>query len=112
MTKQQQAERDEAIAKFQQFVQKGDTLATALYHTSRSGMLRSIDVITTVQNDKGRWEPFSLSFLAARILDRKFDRDNGGVRCSGSGMDMGFELVYSLSRAVYGDGYAIKHKWL
>lgn len=112
MTKAQKAEKTEAIAKFKELVQNGDTLSTALYHTSRSGMLRSIDVVTCIRNDQGRYEPFSVAWLAARILDRKFDRDNGGVRCSGAGMDMGFELVYSLARVVYGDGYALNHKWL
>lgn len=54
---------------------------------------------------------------------------NGGIKCDGCGMDMGFQLVYSLGRTLWPlgthephgkrngqpdreGGYALKHRWL
>lgn len=45
MTKEQEAERAAAIAKFRELVEPGDTLYTILRHVSRSGMQRSISVV-------------------------------------------------------------------
>jgi hypothetical protein len=38
--------------------------------------------------------------------------DRNGIRVGGCGMDMGFHLVYTLSRALFDDGYYVKHEWL
>lgn len=84
-----------------------------LRHVSRSGMQRRISLFVVAwRGDEG--EPYiaDISASAARVLDRRLNRDDLGVICHGAGMDMGFELVYSLSRALYGDGYALKHRWL
>ena len=34
------------------------------------------------------------------------------VGVGGCGMDMGFHLVYTLSRELFDDGYYVKHEWL
>ena len=45
MTKAQQAERDEAREKLRKWLKPGDTVYTVLRHVSRSGMMRTIQVI-------------------------------------------------------------------
>lgn len=66
-----------------------------LRHVSRSGMTRTISVL----------DPDSLrdvSYLVARALGYSVDRDRGGLRVGGCGMDMGFHVAYSLARVLYG----------
>ena len=88
---------------------------TILSHVSASGMSRCIKVIALY---KGR--PLNLSWHVAKALDYKLSPTHGGVKVSGCGMDMGFNLVYILSRALYArtsktradGGYKLQHNWL
>jgi hypothetical protein len=73
-------------------------------------MLRGVSVVTV--DEKGR--PWDVSFLVARALDYPM-MDGLGRRClrvGGAGMDMGFHVVYGLSRVLHGDGYAVGQEWL
>ena len=81
-------------------------LYTDLQHVSASGMMRHISVIGIVGN-----EPRYLSHWVAQALGYVQNKD-GGVQIGGSGTDMGFHLIYSLSSVLYGDGYKIKQRWL
>ena len=119
-------------------IQPGDTVHTILRHVSRSGMMRVISLIYIDKNGATR----NISGLAAKAMDMTLDRDRFGIKIGGCGMDMGFDLVYSLARTLFagghecsgqetclsndhsnGDrnyephhhkdsGYALKHKWL
>jgi hypothetical protein len=88
--------RDEAINKLRELLHPGDTVQTILRHVSRSGMSRSISPVIGGED---------VSYLVAPAVGYSFDRRHGGVRVSGCGMDAGFHLVYSLSRALYPDGH-------
>ena len=35
-----------------------------------------------------------------------------GLVVQGWGMDMGYHLAQNLAKALYGDGYALEHRWL
>ena len=78
-------------------------------HVSRSGMSRTISVHYF---DTATGGMRHLNYVAAVLLDRPQDRLRDGVICKGCGMDMGFDLVYALSCAATGDGYAVNHHWL
>lgn len=78
----------------------GDTIYTVLRGTpSRSGMQRRIDLVVIKDN-----KPWQISSLAARLMGRKVHKD-GGIVIGGCGMDMGFALVYELSRIVFKDEF-------
>jgi len=77
----------------------GTTVYTKLNHKSRSGMLRSISLYVVGDNDI-IW----ITGSAARMLGERIDRYDG-ISVPGCGMDMGFELVYRLGRALYPDGF-------
>lgn len=108
----------------------GDTVLCVLRNVSRSGMSREIDLQTTNFN----W----LSSMVAKVLGHSLGK-KGGIKIGGCGMDMGFALVYSLSRTlfptyrclgknkcdssdhnnpgdcrkkIHTDGYALKHRWV
>ena len=95
------------IEEIKQYVKEGDTLYTDVQSVSRSGMSRHIRVYAIREN-----EPINLSPFVADILGRRYlDKDNS-VMVGGCGMDMGFEVVYSLSYALFEDGYTLNQKWM
>jgi len=104
MTKTQIAERDDAIKQLRKIIKPGATLQTILRHTSRSGMFRSISVVTSPK----RGEVRNLDYLIARALGYKIDSTHDGIKLGGWGMDLGFGLVLELSETLYGGkrGYA------
>ena len=69
-----------------------------------------------------------IDYLVSRAIGRRIGR-HGGIVCGGCGMDMGFELVYTLGLTLWPNGtpkphgkrngqpdrdggYALKHDWL
>jgi hypothetical protein len=81
-------------------VKPGDTLYTTVTHVARSGMSRSIKLFV-MENGA----PMERSWAASRLLGYSLDEKHGGVKIGGCGMDMGFHLVYTLSRALFRDGF-------
>ena len=100
MTKAKQSARAEAIASLRKMLKPGDTVFTVLRSVSRSGMNRKIDLYKLEDNEP-RW----LSRLVARACDWTFDKKKDAVSVGGCGMDMGFHLVYSLSRTLFQDAF-------
>ena len=94
--------RNEAIERLRTMFPHGSTATTVVRHVTRSGMSRSISVLTTDSDGEIR----DVSYDVARVLGWSMDRDNGGVRVQGCGMDMAFHMVYSMSRIIHADtGY-------
>jgi hypothetical protein len=100
MTKTQQTERADAIAALQKVLEPGDTLYTTLVYVSRSGMMRVIDVFVIRDNI-----PLRLSWSAALASGHSYNRKHEGVQADGCGVDMGFEIVCSLSRSLFPRGF-------
>ena len=100
MTKQQQSERDEAIARLRETLKPGDTVYTQVKHVSRSGMLRVIQCVV-IEDNQPRW----IGWNVARAIRARYDDKREGVVMGGCGMDMGFETVYHLSYALFPDGF-------
>lgn len=119
--------REQAREKLRKWLPVGSTAYTILRHVSGSGMTRRISVLVPL--DGGILD---VSGFVATALDyRRHERD-GGVIVGGCGMDMGYHLVYCLSRSLYPDGftvegagrngdtsghdkdggYALKHRWI
>jgi hypothetical protein len=94
------SERDAAIASLRETLKPGDTLHTVLRNCSRSGMTRSIDVYL-MQDGDPRW----LSRFVAKACDFSFDEKRDAIRVGGCGMDMGFHVVYTLSRVLWPEGF-------
>lgn len=81
----------------------GDTIYTILRHVSRSGMQRHISVVVIPEGaDCSR--RFDLTFWTAHALGYPVAR-NGGIKVTGCGMDMGFQLAYTLSSILYPTGF-------
>lgn len=90
-------ERDQARDELRKIIKPGDTVYTILRHVSRSGMSRIIDCYIIVKNEP-RW----IGRLVADALDWTYtDKNRGGLRVGGCGMDMGYHVVSSLSYALH-----------
>jgi hypothetical protein len=95
-----------AIDRLRSDFPSGSNVGTVVRHVSRSGMSRSISVLA-VSEDR---EIHDVSHDVAVALGWKFDRNNGGVKVDGAGMDMAFRLVYSLAQVLHGNGYALNKR--
>lgn len=93
-------EREEAIENLRSMLPPGSTVYTILRHVARSGMMRRVSLSTIIDG-----HPHDLDGRAARACGWTWDRDNGGIRVSGCGMDMGFHLVSQLGMVLYPKGY-------
>jgi hypothetical protein len=107
LTKQAEAERDEAIGKLRDWLKPGDTVYTVLRHVSRSGMQREISVVLLTADG-----PLHPSWAVAKAIGARLNRKgpNDAIVVSGCGMDMGFHIVYNLGRALWPDGYPCSGK--
>lgn len=116
MTKKQekQNQRQQSISALLAHFSSGDlTVYTALKHVSSSGMMRHIACYIVRDN-----KIVDITWHVSRILDLK-RANNGGVKVSGCGMDMGFHVVYELSCALFcpskyehDSAYKLNQKWI
>lgn len=89
----------EAIAQLREWIKPGDTVYTVLRHVSRSGMQRIIGVVMDAPM-------LDRTYLVGVALGYSFDDNRNGLRVTGCGTDMGFEVVYNLGRVLFPDGFA------
>lgn len=102
LTAAQVAERTEALENLRRRVEDSDgTVYTILRHVSASGMSRSISIIVIGKDGK----PDEITGTYARATGYRTDQTHGGIKMTGAGMDMGYALVYNMSRVLWPDGY-------
>jgi hypothetical protein len=99
-------ENQKRIDKLKSWLPEGSTVYTVLRSVTRSGMNREISV-HCVSEDHILW----LSGMVGEVIGLKRGKKEG-LKIGGCGMDMGFEIAYRLSEALYGNGYALKHSWV
>ena len=87
---------------------KGSTVYCVLRHVSRSSMMRVIDLVVIDNGD--------VRYLRSLGDDErwpyKMHLKHDGFTITGTGMDMGFKIVYDLGLIFHGDGYYFNHRWL
>lgn len=103
-TKAQQAEYDEAITKLRDWIKPGDTVYTILRQVSRSGMSRQISVVLLARDDRDPSRTVDLhpNHAVSLVTGYPLNKTRDAIVIGGCGMDMGFQLVYQLSQALYG----------
>ena len=99
MTRAQTAERTNAIDKLRELLPPGTRVYTILRHVSRSGMQRHISAVVHAEDGNN-----DITWLVARACGYTI-ADDGGIKCAGAGMDVGFHLIHNLSYALYPDGF-------
>lgn len=94
-------ERDQAMARLREIARdSGYKFYTVLRHVSRSGMFRKISVYAMTREGK-IWLDGYISHLGIYSLDKSGE----GLRVSGCGMDMGFDVVYNVGTLIYPKGF-------
>lgn len=94
-------EHDEAVTYLRGLLYPGDTVYTTVTHVTSTGMTRWIRVLVMKDN-----QPVDISWHAGKALGLQVNtRSHDGVEVGGAGMDMGFHLVYSLSRVLFAGGW-------
>lgn len=92
-------EKAEAVRELRKLLKPGTRVYTVLRHVSSSGMSRRIDLYVIRKN-----KPRYLSGYAGVALGMRRHK-YGGLVVSGCGMDMGFHIVYELSRTLFPKGF-------
>jgi hypothetical protein len=114
-------DQEEAIAKLRElfahhYREGAPVIRTILRHCSQSGMSRDISLVYV--NDAGNLQ--NITYWAGLALGWTLTDRNGSraIKVGGAGMDMGFHLVYTLSRVLFNDdttgdaGYRLRQEWL
>lgn len=96
---EKKTDRTEAIAELKALLKPGETIYTILKHVSASGMYRAIDVYVFRNN-----EPRRITWSVGKAIDETYSTKHEALGVNGCGMDMGYHVVYSLSRALWPDG--------
>lgn len=118
--KQKDDERDEAIKRLRELIKPGDTLVTVMRHRSASGMSRAIDVymfspgkardrFDKTLRPSARVSWLWLSYNVAKACGFTFSKTREAIVIGGCGMDMGFQIVYTLGRVLFPKGGSLKH---
>ena len=70
-------------------------ILTDLKHVSKSGMSRTITTHIVIDNELLR-----LDYQIKILTGSRFDKNNGGIKIGGCGMDMGFALINHLMHSI------------
>jgi hypothetical protein len=90
-------EQEQSLKYLREVLQPGDTVWTSVTHVARSGMTRWIRAFIIREG-----QPEDISWHVARVTGSPVNsRNHEGVERGGCGMDMGFDLVYSLSHHLF-----------
>ncbi len=109
--------RAQVLADIKKKIKPGQKIYCILRSVSASGMQCRISLHTI---HKGELIPLD---HAASVLTGRTLSDKGGIVCNGCGMDMGFDLVYSLGYSIWpkgtrngqpgkDGGYVLRHSWI
>ena len=97
----------QALERLRAAIEPGDTLYTVLRHRAPSGMSRAVDVYA-IRPDPERGpravHRYWLSYWIAAAGIGRWSERYEAVTIGGCGMDVGFEIVYSLGRILWPDG--------
>jgi len=103
--KESDKNRLDSLKTLREMLHPGDTVSTILRHVSRSGMSRRISLIVSRDG-----ELVDITWDAARAMGETVKNRSGyvqdaGIEVGGCGMDMGFHIVYNLSRTLFPEGF-------
>ena len=94
-----------ALEYLHSYLKPGQTVYVILRHASKSGMSRSISAVIPTISEEGKPGVYDITHLVAQACDLTMDTHHNGVKIGGTGMDMGFALIYDLSRTMWPSGF-------
>jgi hypothetical protein len=103
--------RDESLLRLREWFPKGSTVYTIIRYVSKSGMSRTIGIVSLACDGDGVTDRHP-NHAVSEVLGLRRHKHLDGVTIAGCGTDMGFEIAYRLGQELWGDGYSLKHRWL
>lgn len=100
-------EKERELKKLQDWIKPDQKVWTKVTHIAQSGMSRSIEPYIVVGRDI-----INITYSVSVVLDLSIDQRHGGVRLSGCGMDMGYDLVDRLRYVMYGTHGKLHQRWI
>lgn len=97
---QEETEREDGIKQLRELLKPGDTVYTIIRHVSSSGMSRRISPVAIID---GKPDDISWEVAKLGIFKRRYPHDS--LTVGGCGMDMGFHVVYEVSRMIFSEGF-------
>lgn len=115
--------RKEALTKLREWFPKGSTVYTILRSVSRSGMQRTLSVVALpiyrpsvenrVEDRQDEIIPLFPDYYTSLVTGYSLSRGGvGHIIVKGYGSDAGMEVAHALGYYLYGDEFALKHRWL
>lgn len=101
-TTKEQTPKEIAFSRLKKYLKPGSTIYHTVKHVAKSGMSRQISFY--IVRD-GKIE--SINWELSHILDYKRNPSNGALKIGGTGMDMGFHVVYSAGRKLFPNGFKL-----
>jgi hypothetical protein len=107
----------EAVNQLREWFPRGSTMYSILRSCNRNGTSRVISPVA-IRCDMDAEDAVQIrfpSYWVGVLLGLKTRESLGGftgVVVGGGGEDKGFRICYDVSSVIWGDGYAIDHKWL
>lgn len=84
---------------------ENDEILYQVTHVAKSGMSRHIKFYVIKNN-----ELLGLTYSICNALDYKYKHNTNSLFIRGCGMDMGFHVIYNLSRDLFNDGSKLKYR--
>jgi hypothetical protein len=100
-------ERNEAITSLREFLPRGTTVYTLLRHVGASGMTRHLDLYVVAHG-----EILRITWSIAAAIEGTYAKPREALLVKGCGFDVGHHVMERLSHALYGEGLALRHRWL
>lgn len=103
-------EREAVLDQLRAIYPRGSAVTTVYMRGNRTGDAHWIMVLAAPSHTRlGGSYVRRVSYLIAQAGIGRHDRDGQTVVMSGGGMDMAYDIVDRLSRALYGEGYLLEH---
>ena len=114
MASKNDAERQQAIDYLinDYGLKPGDRIYTICRSVARSGMSATYSVHKIIDDPQRGPYMSWLTFNVSKATGHSLTSDRDAIRMHGCGYDRAYQIVYDLSRALFGDGYALKHEAL
>lgn len=93
------AQRQDAMKYLRELLPAGARIFTTLEHVSRSGMLRHVKVLVSLDG-----EVRNISPAVATVTGYRRTTSGDAVKVGGCGFDAGFQVAYDLGRVLFPGG--------
>ena len=100
-------QRETALHTLRDMIAHGSTIYVLLRHRNELGTCRWLEFYHIHDGTLKR-----ITWDVAVAIQGEYCREHDALTVEGTGLDVGYESVDTLSRALYGTGRALKHQWL